>query len=107
MASGRIPAPSYRKVYEEGRALSNKYLVMYFRPNENGPTLGISISKRLGKACVRNKARRRVREAFRQMIPSVRAGGDFVFVIRRPAVTGTFRDILGAMQDLLKRMEVI
>jgi ribonuclease P protein component len=107
VVSGRIPAPSYRKVYDEGRSAGNRYLVLYFLPGEGGLKLGISAGKRLGKAVVRNKLKRRVKEAFRRLLPAVGKDGQLVFIVRRSAVSGSYADIENAMKDLLKRMDLL
>jgi ribonuclease P protein component len=104
VSQGRIPAPSYRKVYDEGRSISNKFLVMYYLPDD-AVKMGVSVSARLGKATVRNKLRRRVKEAFRLLLPSVQGGGQFAFIVRRRAVNATYQDIESAVRDLVKRME--
>lgn len=107
MVSGRIPAPSYRTVYEEGRSVANRYLVMYYRAGESSVKLGVSVSRRLGKAFLRNKVKRRIKEAFRHLIPSIRSGGEFVFVARHRAAEAEYKEIFDAMKDLLKRMELL
>jgi ribonuclease P protein component len=66
--------------------------------------MGVSVSARLGKATVRNKLRRRVKEAFRRFPPSS-LPGQFVFIVRRTAATASFQDIVLAMTGLVKRME--
>ncbi|MEG1798472.1 MAG: ribonuclease P protein component, partial [Clostridium sp.] len=48
----------FRKVYRHGKSLANKYLVMYVLNNKSDINrVGISVSKKVGKANVRNKAR--------------------------------------------------
>lgn len=103
MSQGRIPAPSYRKVYKEGRSIANRYLVLYFLPDD-AVKMGVSVSARLGKATERNKLRRRVREAFRLLGPSATGGGQFAFIVRRSAKEATYREIESAVRDLVKRM---
>lgn len=103
MTSGRIPAPSYRKVYGEGRSVSNRHLVLYYLPDLTVIKMGVSVPARLGKATVRNKLRRRVKEAFRRFPPEA-SSGQFVFIVRRGAATATFQDLVDAMRGLFKRM---
>lgn len=103
MTSGRIPAPSYRKVYAEGRSVSNRLLVLYYLPDQCGIKMGVSVPGRLGKATVRNKLRRRVKEAFRRFPPEA-VCGQFVFIVRRGAASATFQDLVDAMRGLFKRM---
>jgi len=104
VASGRIAAPSYRKVYAEGRSVSNKLLVLYFLPEPSGVRMGVSVPARLGKATVRNKLRRRVKESFRLSMP-VPLPGQFVFIVRRAASGASFQEIREAMRELIKRVE--
>lgn len=105
MTSGRIPAPSYRKVYAEGRSVSNRLLVLYYLADPSGVKMGVSVPGRLGKATLRNKLRRRVKEAFRRFPPEV-SSGQFVFVVRRGAASATFSDLVDAMRGLFKKMAV-
>jgi ribonuclease P protein component len=107
VVSGRIPAPSYRKVYEEGRSIANRYLVLYYRNDTFPARLGVVVSKRLGKACVRNKVRRRIKESFRLILPSIEPRGEFVFIARQRAALCTYREISDAVKDLLKRMGLL
>ena len=56
----------FRKLYNRGDSAVNRYLVLYCQPNhlqEN--RVGITVGKKLGKAVVRNRARRRLREVYR------------------------------------------
>jgi ribonuclease P protein component len=106
LKSKKVSAPSYRKVYDEGRSISNRYLVAYYLPDES-VKMGVSVPKRLGKAVVRNKLRRRVKEAFRRLSPLIEAGGQFVFIVRRPSLSGTYWDIEDAMTQLVRRMGLL
>ncbi len=69
--------------------------------------LGVSVSKRLGKAHVRNKLKRRVKEAFRFFLPNLAKEGQVVFIVRRGSVDSTFRELLESMRNLLKRMGLL
>ena len=55
--------------------------MLYFLPDD-AVKMGVSVSARLGKATVRNKIRRRVKEAFRLMGPFATGGGQFAFIAR-------------------------
>ena len=56
----------FRIVYKHGKSFANKYLVMYILDNKSDfSRVGFSVSKKVGKATVRNKVRRRIREGFR------------------------------------------
>jgi ribonuclease P protein component len=56
---------------------------LYARPNElDVSRLGVTTTRRLGNAVVRNRARRLVREAYRKHQEALPGGFDFVVVVR-------------------------
>ena len=51
----------FRRVYRQGKSVANRLLVMYTLPNKSEKNrVGISVSKKVGKANIRKKARRRI-----------------------------------------------
>ena len=63
----------FERVYRQGRSKGNRYLVLYAFPRaedeaaserEDGPRLGLSVSRRVGGAVERNRVKRVLREAF-------------------------------------------
>ena len=65
--------------------------------------IGLSTGRKLGGAVVRNRVRRRLREALRAMAPSFQPGWD-VLIIARPAIVKADHDTLvGALQRILAR----
>lgn len=64
--------------------------------------MGITTSKKIGKAVTRNRARRIIREAYRQLEPSIKPGWDLVLVARSRTPTCKMQDILRVMGGMLK-----
>ncbi len=72
-------------VYRHGRAVSTCFLTLYSFPREDGgddPRLGLAVPKANGTAVVRNRVKRRLREAWRSLLPEVQTGRDYVLVVR-------------------------
>lgn len=79
-------------------------IVLYVGSNELGVArVGISTSKRVGKAIARNRAKRLIREAVRGHLPAIPGGRDLVFVARQGLATAEFGQVSEAVQNLLAR----
>lgn len=77
----------FQRVRHEGRTVSHSLLRLTVNPNRRKQTrCGFVVSKRIGKAVQRNRARRRVREAVRLVFHHIANGMDLVFVIRTAEV---------------------
>lgn len=75
-------------VYRNGRSVSTRYLVLYRfdrEGEEDGDVrLGIAVPKKIGSAVTRNRIKRRLREGWRELLPEVPAGSDYVLLVRGP-----------------------
>jgi len=64
---------------------------------------GFAASKRIGKAVVRNKARRRMREIMRLKRSMVKPGWDIVLIARPALVQAPYNELVDAVCELLQR----
>jgi ribonuclease P protein component len=84
--AARILSPNdFARVFAVRRSAASGPLVLYACPAAIGTQparLGLSVSRRIGNAVVRNRWKRRLREAFRQVRSMLPAGNDFVIVVR-------------------------
>lgn len=70
---------------------ANSYLVLYARKNRTDTNrVGITVSKKLGHAVVRNRVRRRLREVYRLHELAFQPGWDIVVVARTKAIDAPF-----------------
>ena len=84
----------FEKAYEEVHKVVTPQFALYVRPNGLAQSrLGITTTRRLGKAAVRNRARRLVREAYRKNHGRLPEGFDYVFVVRRPLLSMSSIDL--------------
>ena len=80
------------------------YLVLYARKNRTGVNrVGITVSKKMGKAHIRNRIRRRLREVYRLNEAGFRSGWDIVVVARGKAVDAPFDKLTKSYLALAKK----
>ncbi|MGL5640747.1 MAG: ribonuclease P protein component [Paraclostridium sp.] len=98
----------FRKVYKHGKSFANKYLVMYILDNKSDfNRVGFSVSKKVGKATIRNKIRRRIRESFRLNCDEyIKNGYDLVFIARVASKDAEYEDIEKSVKGLIKKAKL-
>ncbi|RME40614.1 MAG: ribonuclease P protein component [Planctomycetota bacterium] len=73
----------FERVFARRCRVGTEHLVVYAAPNDlEWSRLGISVSRKVGNAVVRNRVRRKLREAYRTHKHEIPAGFDFVCVAR-------------------------
>jgi ribonuclease P protein component len=84
----------YERVYSEGVKSSGKYLLGVMRPAEGPLRVGMTVSRKVGCACVRNLVKRRIREAIRQELDPSLSGWELVLIARKGAGDAPFFKIV-------------
>lgn len=98
----------FRRVYHKGKSGVSPFLVVYARPNRSGVNrLGITVSAKLGKAVVRNRVRRRLREIYRLSQPVMKQGFDIILVARSRAVTAAYGELERAYRKNCEKLGLI
>lgn len=91
-------------VRESGRRWVHPLVILGGLPNQMDTTrCGFVVSRRLGPAVVRNRLRRRLREAVRLCYQCIAPGWDLVWVARPRLRQAGFREIAGAVEGLLRQ----
>jgi ribonuclease P protein component len=106
---GRLSrSAEFERVYKQGRSTANRHLVLYTFPNPSAerPRLGLSVSRKVGGAVVRNRVKRMLREAFAEVEGELSLGQDVV-VVARPSVAEMIdRDGLEGVEAALSELLV-
>jgi ribonuclease P protein component len=94
----------FRRAYRRRCAVSDRLLTVFGCANGLAhPRLGLSVSRKIGKAAVRNRWKRLIREAFRLSRQQLPAGIDLV-VIPRGEVEPNLAELLQSLPELTARV---
>ena len=97
----------FRRLYATA-GQANGLLVLYARPNRTaGNRVGITVSKKLGKAVVRNRVRRRLREVYRLNEDRFAPGWDIVVVARSRCISADFSRLTDAYLSLAEKAGIL
>ena len=96
----------FSQIHAEGSSAANRLLVIRYLANDSDCSrFGFLVGKRIGNAAVRNKVKRRLREAVR--LNPVKAGWDALFIVRRGAGTAKYQELKVATDNLLRRANLV
>lgn len=93
----------FKKVYKARKNFWNRNLILYIKRNGTKETrIGVSITRKVGNAVVRNKLKRRIKELNSRHIESLKAGYDIVIIPKKNAVDLSFKDLESALKHIYK-----
>ena len=96
----------FQRVFQHGKKFVSPLFVLYICPSsEPFSRLGMAVSKRVGKAVVRNRIKRRIRELFRHHKMCFKSPCDVIIVARQRAANASFVDFTRQFLTLLNRYQ--
>ena len=91
-------------IYKHGQGLKQGFLSLVFIKAKVRPfKVGFSVSTKIGKAVVRNKIKRRMREAFGQIVKDVDRRYNYIFVARDGIQEANFDEIKTNIVKIVKK----
>ena len=98
----------FRRVYSQGRKISTPFFSAFFQKND-GPEqrLGITVTRKIGSAVVRNRCKRRLREIFRlrDRMAMSSIGFDLVINVRSEMLVADYKQLESAFVSALLRFQ--
>lgn len=97
----------FKKVYKYGKSYADKNLVFFLLKNkENQLKVGITTAKRINKAVVRNKIRRRLKEIVRKNKNNIKDGYYLVIMCRIRGKNSSYKELEHSFIKLAKRTNI-
>ena len=86
--------------------VKNNYYVIYYRKNYDTTKYGISIPKKTGKANVRNKIKRRIKNIIDTNEKQVHKNYDYVIIIRKRLIELNYQEMETSLIKLMSKIGV-
>ena len=98
----------FRRLYNKGMSAAAPCVAVYCRKNGRpGNRLGITVGTKLGHAVLRNRTRRRIREAYRIHEDRFLSGYDIVVVARVKAGHSRYRELERSLLTLSDKLGLL
>jgi ribonuclease P protein component len=99
----------FQEVFKKGKSTANRQFVIYSLKKEDQQVfrIGLSVSKKVGKAVTRNRIKRSVKEIFHKYSEQLQPGRDYVVIARIPTANMDFHEIEKSLLHVLNRANVL
>ena len=109
--AGRLRRPErltrgaeFQALFQRGKRVERPSMIVLWRATANARRAGFTVGRQLSGAVVRNRARRRLREAYRAARNVAPSNVDLVIIGRRPALTADLRVLIEDMRTAFRAM---
>jgi ribonuclease P protein component len=99
----------FQEAFKKGRSFANRQFVVYVLKKEGQTSfrIGLSVSKKLGNAVMRNQIKRYIRQAVFEIKESMQQDLDYVIIARKPLVEMDFFEVKKSLTHVLKVGKVL
>ena len=94
----------FTEIIHECPYIKNSYFVIYYRKNNTFNRYGISVPKKTGKAHIRNKIKRRIKNIIDINEKNIHKSYDYVIIIRKRLIELNYVEIERSLLTLIDRI---
>jgi ribonuclease P protein component len=99
----------FQDAFKNGRSFANRQFIVYALKKEGQPyfRIGLSVSKKIGNAVMRNQIKRYVRQSVLELMDQLLPENDYVIIARKPVAEMDFSEVKKSLTHVLKVGKVL
>ena len=99
----------FQQVFKQGQSFANRQFVVYKLEKDEQMhfRIGLSVSKKIGNAVVRNQVKRYIRQVFLEMEDQLENKYDYVIIARKPVSDMGYEEVKKSLQHILRISKVL
>ncbi len=94
---------TYSKIISTGNSVKNKFYSIYYQNNEK-TLFGITVPKKIGKAHIRNKLKRRVKNIIMTNEFAIQKDYNYVIIIKEATLKLNYQEMACELINLFKKV---
>ncbi len=94
-----------RETWRKGKRIKGRLFNLIYSPGEDRIRLAVVVRKKLGKAVLRNRLKRLVKEAMRHEGKALEKGFDIILSLKEESTTANFDEMKAELSKVLERMK--
>jgi len=95
---------TFSKIISTKQNYKSKYFSVYYEKSETSSKYGITVPKKVGKANIRNKLKRQVKNIIITNEFNIQKNYNYVIIIKEATLTLSYEDMAKELLDLLKKV---
>lgn len=99
----------FQEAFQKGQSFANRQFVVYSLKKEDQDyfRIGLSVSKKIGNAVMRNQIKRYIRQAVFELSDLLLPGNDYVIIARKPTAEMDFFEVKKSLTHVFKVGKVL
>ncbi|WP_027399624.1 ribonuclease P protein component [Anaerovorax odorimutans] len=98
----------FSTIYKVGKSIGERYIVLFYRKNNlDYNRKAFLASKKVGNSVIRNRARRLMKQSYKELEENISIGYDFIFIARNTIKNMKCADVKKSMEAALIKTKII
>lgn len=94
----------FTTIYNKGKSIGEKYVVLFYRKNNlDYNRTAFLASKKVGNSVLRNRARRLMKESYRELEKNLESGYDLIWIARNTICNLKCADVKKSMEAAIRK----